>query len=618
MRATIKILLVSLLISISGGVQAGDLGDYFGYTANYQLSALYSAAIRTESPADGNINAPPDPRIPIATFLKLPGSINSDDGDRNFRKYSLVNNRASLLGELKISDDDRGMIVRGDYFYDYTYRQSNDNNSPNTINKSGPVDEFTDAAKYYDGKRARLLDAYVWENFSIGDSVRGSVRVGQHVVAWGESLFFGGMALAQGPADGTKANLPGADVKSILLPVNQISLNASVGDNLTLMGLYKLAHKVTEINPVGEYFSITDAIGPGAQFAYGIYNPLYPDNLARANLTSKDLGEALETIGLLLGVPNNQALNISVPGGLPPLNLPVTGLVLQNASPYINVQYRGVEKPNSKYGQYGVGAKYQVLENTDVGLYYLRYHDTLPAPVFTYGYATLLPAGNGLPAVTTQAVNLLVPVSYVAKYFDGIHMTTATFSTTAFGANIAGEFIYRDGAIVLVDAQTAFGPIPTPSRAKTLQADLNALYIVGPAFFWDDITTVADIGFQHVQDFDPVTGPTGTQSRKLTYTRDSSAFSMLSFVNVRNVTNGWDLQIPIAASGMINGHSSLLAGFGGLVGEGDYRGSIGVNMTRAQALTIGLSYNKFFGKADYTERPFADRDYVAFNAKYTF
>lgn len=610
--------ITSLCVFASGATQAGDLGEFFGYSTSYQVQALYSIGMRMEDAADGNINAPPDPKIPIATFLKLPGSINSDDGDRNFKKFSIINNRASLLGELNIHNDDRGLILRGDYFYDYAYRSSNDNDSPNTINKTrGPVNEFTDAASFYDGNRARLLDAYIYENFDIGDDIRGSVRLGQHVVAWGESLFFGGIALAQGPADGTKANLPGADVKSILLPVNQISLKMSVGDNWTVYGLYKLAHKTTEVNPVGEYFSITDAIGPGAEFAYGIRNPLYPDNLARANLTSKDLGESLQTIGLLLGVPNNQQLNINVPGGLPPLNLPVTGLVLQNASPYINVRYTGIEKP-SKYGQYGLGLKYHLLDNTDVALYYLRYHDTLPAPVFTYGYAELAPAANGLPAITTQAINLLVPVTYKVRYFDGIHLTGATFSTTMFGANVAGEFIYRDGAIILANAQTAFGPIPTPTRAKTLQADLNALYIINPAFFWDDITNVFDIGYQHVQDFDPVTGPDGKQSTELTYTRDSAAFSLLSMVNIRNIFDGWDLQSPIAVSGMISGHSSLLAGFGGLVGEGDYRGSVGFNFTRAQALTLGVSYNMFFGSADYTERPFADRDYAAFNAKYTF
>lgn len=595
---------------------AGELGEILGTTVEWQLTGLYSAAVRTEKPSDAILNAPPDPHIPIADFLQYPGGINSDDGDRNFKRGALINNRLSLLGELYFRGESYGAMLRGDAFYDSVYRGRNDNDRLDTVNKrSNEVDEFSESASYRSGRRSRLLDAFVYTDFDIGEDIQASLRVGQQVVAWGESLFFGGLALAQGPADGTRANLPGADVKSILLPVNQVSLKAALGEDWLLLGLYKLDFKPTEANPVGEYFAVTDAIGAGAEFAYGIRNPLYLDSLAEADLLSSDLGEALQTIGILLGAPGLPL--VTPPELLPVLNLPVTGIAPLNAQPSINVQYLGEDHPDSD-GQWGLGLKYRLTESSDVGLYHIRYHDPLPGPVFTYGFAELAPANGPIPAITTEAINLLVPVTYQVRYFDGIHLTAAGFSTTFLGANIGGEFIWRENAVVLANVQTAFGPIPTPTRARTAQADLNALYIVGPALFWDAITLIGDVGFQRVVDNDAVTGPDGSRSEQLTYTRESAAYSFLSFIDRRNVIDGWDAQIPVSFAGMAKGHSSLLAGFGALMGKNDRRASIGLNMTRLQQLSIGVSYNWFLGSADYNERPLADRDHAALNIRYSF
>src|SRR3546814_12134390 len=64
----------------------------------------------------------------------------------------------------------------------------------------------------------------------------------------------------------------------------QLSLN----DQWTLLGQYKLDFKPTELNPVGEYFSVTDVVGPGAEFIYGLQNPLYLPSYSDFNLLSSD------------------------------------------------------------------------------------------------------------------------------------------------------------------------------------------------------------------------------------------------------------------------------------------------------------------------------------------
>ena len=614
-----RIAIASLLLG-SGAAGAGSF-SMLGLDADYQLSTTYSAAIRTESPSGQILNPDPSDRIPIADDLKV-SQFNYDDGDRNFNKGSLINNRLTFLGEMKFSRDDYGLVLRGDAFYDRVYRKYNDNDSPSTINKSeGPVNQFTDDARYRDGRRARLLDAYVYGSWYFGEQGAADLRIGRHIAAWGESLFFNGIALSQAPADATKATVPGADVKSILLPVNQISGSLTLTDSLTFVGQYKLEYKPTELNPVGEFFSPADVVGPGAEFIYGIENPLYLSNLGDVNLLSTDTVQLVQTVTNLLGVPD-------VAGGLAPIlaaldqvlpdvPLPVNQIQQPNQPKYINVQREHDIRP-SDFGQWGLGARYKLNPVTTIGLYQLRYHSTTPTLVQNYGYAPLLVGPNGTPILTTQALGLQVPVTYNVKYFDGIDMSAMSLSTSLFGANIGMDVTYRHGVDVLVDVDGGIlGPVPSPVRADVGQVQVSSLYSIGPRFFWDSLTFVTEIAYNNVLEYNDACGPTGC-SRDLTYDRDASAVQMLLIFDKKNVFPAWDATIPVVLGTVIDGHTSLVSGFGSLMGPGDYRASIGISFTRLQALTLGISYNAYIGRADYTDTPYQDRDNVSVSAKYNF
>lgn len=613
-------------VCLSAAVNAGSF-DLFGLDAEYQLIGSYALGVRAESPDNRIIASPPSPEIPIPDYLKLPESNNYDDGDRNFKKGALVNNRLTVLGELMLQKNDFGLILRGDAFYDDVYRRlHNDNDSPDTINTTQqPVNSFTDAARYYDGRRTRLLDAYAFGTFSFGDTASLNLRIGQQVVAWGESLFFSGVALAQGPADATKATVPGADVKSILLPVNQVAMQLTLTDDITLLGQYKFEFKEVELNPVGEYFSIADVVGPGAEFIYGIQNPLYLANYSDLNLLSDDIPEALQLVVDLLapGLPAEQVTGLlgSVLGQLdsplPDANLPVSAIPQPGVPRNINVQ-RGPDIRPSDFGQWGLGLRYRLTSTTNVGLYHLRYHNTTPAPVQNYGAGVLLPANGPIPAVTTAELGLQIPVTYNIRYFDGVRLTALSFSSTLLGANVAGELIYRDGVDTLVDVDGGLlGPVPTPTRSKISQALFSAIYVFGPSPVWDAFTVVSEVGYVHVNKVQQACGPSSC-STALTYNRNAWGYSFLSFVDFRNVFSGWDLQVPIAYSGIANGQSSLLGGLGSLAGEGDMRASIGLNFTRLQKLTLGVSYSAFLGEPDFKQRPYADRDTASITATYRF
>ncbi|MNL87095.1 hypothetical protein D3C87_2160870 [compost metagenome] len=52
--------------------------------------------------------------------------------------------------------------------------------------------------------------------------------------------------------------------------------------------------------------------------------------------------------------------------------------------------------------------------------------------------------------------------------------------------------------------------------------------------------------------------------------------------------------------------------------RGDRRLSAGTTFKYLGNLELGLKYISYLGEADPVNRPFADRDYATFSAKYTF
>ena len=326
--------------AICGEAHAGsaDLGN--NTSLEYTVTLNYALGVRLKDPADSLVNGP------VSAATGLSSTINQDDGDRNFRAGSLTNNRISALVEANLKHGNYGAFVRGDAFYDQAYHHPNDNDSPDTINSNGPVSRFTDDARYFQGERARLLDAYLYGDWNLGADRNLNLRLGRQVVAWGESLFFPNIAGAQGPVDATKANVPGIEVKDILLPVNQISTQFSLTNKLSLMAYYQLEYKASELDPVGDYMSYTDVVGPGAQF--------------------------INAFALAPGVN-------------------------------YKIQYAGDNKP-SAFGQWGLGLHYGLGSTTELGLYQLRYDDKNPIVTTNYGMVSLAPGAPAQVLPTTYNI----------------------------------------------------------------------------------------------------------------------------------------------------------------------------------------------------------------------
>jgi hypothetical protein len=646
-------------VALSGTAWAGSYDFPDGETtASYRLTLGYALAVRMKSPDDRLINgavdpfaptvAPSNPGVPGSQQLVgfghtgLSNTLNFDDGDRNFKKYSLINNRVSAFGEFGLKHNNYGLILSGSAFYDDVYHHKNDNTSlprgpGSTVNKDGAPNEFTAATKHFNGQRAQLLEAYVYGDWNIGDEGALDLRLGQQLVAWGESLFFSGIALSQGPADATKAFVPGAEVKDILLPVNQVALRYSINDKVTLLGQYKLTFKPTQLFANGDYFSPSDLIGPGSTFGYGSANPATLEPNSCVGL----LGALSDLCGAGAGL----------------------GYTALGAPAYIYVT-RNPDILPSKHGQYGIGIKYNLTPNFNLGLYRLRYSDTNPAVVLTMGYPLIanptqaiyqsLPSSvtglvNGLLGsgvsnltnvpITTQAFNQPEPVSYALKYYDGIKLTGMSFSTVVGAVNVAGELLYRQGIDMQVQANIGGVLSPVYTRGNLGQALVSGIYTVNPGFLVDDVAVVGEAGLVHVTKVDAIKPSFGVtpigNGDVLTADATSSGFQTLAIFGNHNVISGWDLSNQLGYAMMIKGNSAMAGAFGSLTGAGDKRLSVQTTMTYLSNLSFSLGYNFFFGdpgkrvrgsnteagqsagaNSPIIQNGYADRDYATFTIKY--
>ena len=271
-RQGLRSVTVASLMVVTGGAIAApiDVGNS-DVELRWDNTIKYSAGVRLKNPSD------------LLTQATAPGAgvsantLNGDDGDRNFKRGGLISNRVDLFSELDlIYRKDFGLRVSGAAWYDDVYNKTNDNNSPATDNNlSAPYDKFTDGTRNVEGRKAEVLDAFLFGAADVGDA-RLSGRLGRHSVLWGESLFYGANAIAgtQSPVDAIKAaSVPGSTTKEIIMPVGQLSSQLQLSPALTFMGYYQFEWEATRLPAAGSYFSVADFLGDGGErirFAPGV------------------------------------------------------------------------------------------------------------------------------------------------------------------------------------------------------------------------------------------------------------------------------------------------------------------------------------------------------------
>lgn len=196
---------------------------------------------------------------------------NSDDGDRNFNR-GLVSNRLDLFSEFDATWRKRlGLRISGAAYYDQVYNTRNDNPGfpggafPNQVSV-GP-DQFTAATRKVHGRNAEVLDAFLFGKTDLGDTTL-SGRIGRHALVWGESLFFGGNAIAGGqmPVDAVKLlSVPGTQFKEAIRPVPMISAQWQLNAKLSLGAYVQTRWEANRLAAVGSYLSDSDVAVDGGE-----------------------------------------------------------------------------------------------------------------------------------------------------------------------------------------------------------------------------------------------------------------------------------------------------------------------------------------------------------------
>ncbi len=607
-------------------IQFGDQDGLHG-TLNTTLS--YGISVRTSDPSPDNLAKayynPFVSALPNAQQRAARGafSANHDDGDLNYNSGSAFSNAVKATTELHLDyGSSFGAFLRASYFYDF----ANANN-----------DKLTDLAKRQVGKRFRILDSFVYDNFSIGSHL-GTVRFGKQVLNWGESTFIQGGINALNPFDVSQLHVAGADLKEAYLPVNMLSGSINLTQNLSIEATYLLEFAQTNPDPAGSYFSTNDFATIGGTYAslpFGLVpQPVRnPQNYYNVCFN---------------GAPSDN----SAFGGQSIVNAGSNPLAALLAASCDQTVRRAPDHYPGEYGQYGVALHYfsNILNGAEFAFYFENYHSRLPLI-------------SGV-AVTDTHPN---SAEYFVEYPRDIQLYGISFNTQLDGPNIAlqGELSYRPNQPLQIDAVellfAGLSPlntlIPAPgerfmsqlgsyapgqyirgyTRNKFSQLQFTATKVVGPdnPFRADQIILIGEVGFDKVWNL-PI-------QSALRYNADGTDTGGGADVTSGNLNNpetqlhgfptpfSWGYRVAaradyhsafgtaftlsprVAYNQDVNGTTP---GPGGNFIEGRKSITLGVNANYLDRWSFDLSYTNFFGGGQFNL--ISDRDFVAFVTKYSF
>lgn len=207
---------------------------------------------------------------------KIGNSAVADEGTYSFDKGDMVAQRLDLLSEFDVVYRKRtGLRVSATAWYDAAYGDTSRSN-PNLPLSAIPSyvgNRYSDTIRrLYHGGTGEILDAFVFTGFDVG-AAPVSVKFGRHTIYWGESLLLGGhmhsVAYAQSPLDLQKGfATPGTEAKELFRPLNQLSAQAQVRDDLSLGATLGLQWEAARYPEGGTYLGPVDFAfnGPDRQF----------------------------------------------------------------------------------------------------------------------------------------------------------------------------------------------------------------------------------------------------------------------------------------------------------------------------------------------------------------
>ena len=312
--------------------------------------------------------------------------LNSDDGGRNYDR-GVVSNTSKVTGELEINHGNIGAFARVNGFVDFENENGEREHRP-----------LSEEAKDLAGKDLEVLDLYVTGAFEAGDAPV-DVRLGNHVLNWGESTFIQNGVNVVNPFDVTKLRTPGAELRDALEPVPLVSASVAPTSALSVEGFWQLDWKKTEIDPRGTYFSTNDYVGAGGDRAFfdsPMFKPVLPNDRGGG------FGPLAAAMNFDLSVAGADCRPQST---VPPFSFTGDGCAPDFDRDFLSV-IRSSDRNPEDSGQWGIALRYlaENLNDTEFGFYFLNHHSRLPLVSAYYGTRPGFRAGVAAAQTLTQAL----------------------------------------------------------------------------------------------------------------------------------------------------------------------------------------------------------------------
>jgi len=527
---------------------------------------------------------------------------NEDDGNVNYEQWDFYSAAAKITSDFQVKWRNYGAFVRATAFYDYIGNEEAGTNTTR-FGRRPLEDQYRgDDARNAAGRDLELLDAFVYGNFEMAGQYV-SLRAGQQVVNWGESLFIRGGINSYLPVNVAATRTPGSEVREALLPVPALYANMSLPANFSLEAVWFLDWKDTKFDPVGTLFATNDFFGPG-----GVY---------------QISGGVADDPDQFIFDPVNGAL-----GGA-------------------NAMGRTADwEPDNKQGQYGAKLGYYAdwLNNgTDLGLYFVNYHSNLPILSFT------------APILS----------NYLAQYPEDIKMYGASFNTNipVFGGTaLAGEVAYSPNTPFQINtdelnalthpALSGFATIATfEEDGRTVRGYVREDVVTGQLqttsqfstsepitqmLAADNFTFLANVGFQYLPSVSDdvlqflnsskassshpnpfVHGGLNNADRQANIHADtfSWGYRLVAMTDYNNAFDtAWTITPSVQFGHDVQGHSAGPIGPGFI--EDTKSVTLGVAGSFQSAWRAQVQYTNFFGNSTYN--PMSDKDFIAASVSYAF
>jgi hypothetical protein len=390
----------------------------------------------------------PDPRFYGTANGGLAHSVNTDDGNLNYRSGWAAKVLKGTHDLELMYGPNFGAFTRFTYFYDYENADGLRDRTP-----------LSDQARDRVGRRIDYLDLYGLYRFEAGGRPV-DVRFGRQVLSLGESTFIPNGNNVVNPVDVSKLRIPGAELREAFLPVNMLKASIGLTDNTALEAFWLLEFRRTEIEPAGTYFSTNDFASRGGNRVYLGFGALSDRNALGAIPRAPDReGNNFSQFGLALrtlapGLNNTEfgfyyaryhsrvpVLSAFTPTG------PVSPAFVQATASSLAQQQLAPAMIAAGYPAAGVPAALTTLLGAAL--------TGVPASALPTTLQPFYPAANQIAGGARQ-IGLLTAAAtgrYFVEYPEDIDMIGVSFNTDVRRLGIAwqGEVSYKQNAPLQVD-----------------------------------------------------------------------------------------------------------------------------------------------------------------------